>query len=116
MLNLLENAAKYTPPGSPIDVSARVLGANMVVEVADRGEGIPAGQEERIFDKFVRVGGARQGGFGLGLAICRAIAVAHGGTCVAQNRPQGGAVFRVTLPLGEDTRTSDATVRQGATT
>ncbi|WAS96359.1 sensor histidine kinase [Nannocystis punicea] len=115
MLNLLENATKYTPPGSPIDVSARVEGANMVVEVADRGEGIPAGQEERIFDKFVRVGGARQGGFGLGLAICRAIAAAHGGTCTAENRPQGGAVFRVMLPLGEDPRATDSTVTQGAT-
>lgn len=103
MLNLLENAAKYTPPGSAIDVSARVEGANMVVEVADRGAGIPAGQEERIFDKFVRAGAGREGGFGLGLAICRAIASAHGGTIIASNRPQGGAIFRVALPLGEDT-------------
>ncbi|MDC0673980.1 sensor histidine kinase [Nannocystis radixulma] len=101
MLNLLENAAKYTPPGSAIDVAARVEGTNVVVEVADRGDGIPVGQEERIFDKFVRVGRAREAGFGLGLAICRAIAVAHGGTIAASNRPQGGAVFRVTLPLGE---------------
>ncbi|MCY1059313.1 sensor histidine kinase KdpD [Nannocystis sp. SCPEA4] len=104
MLNLLENAAKYTPPGSAIDVSARVEGAAVVIAVADRGDGIPAGQEDRIFEKYFRVDGARQGGFGLGLAICRAIAVAHGGTITAANRPQGGAIFRVTLPIGEETQ------------
>ncbi|MDC0723194.1 sensor histidine kinase [Nannocystis bainbridge] len=106
MLNLLENAAKYTPPGSAIDMSARVEGASVVVEVADRGDGIPAGQEDRIFEKYFRVGGPAQGGFGLGLAICRAIAVAHGGTITAANRPQGGALFRVTMPIGEETQTA----------
>ncbi|MCY0987989.1 sensor histidine kinase KdpD [Nannocystis sp. ILAH1] len=106
MLNLLENAAKYTPPGSAIDVSARVEGASVVVEVADRGGGIPAGQEDRIFEKYFRVGGPAQGGFGLGLAICRAIAVAHGGTITAANRPQGGALFCVTMPIGEETQTA----------
>ncbi|WAS91889.1 sensor histidine kinase [Nannocystis punicea] len=114
MLNLLENAAKYTPPGSAIDVSARVEAASVVVEVADRGAGIPAGQEDRLFEKYFRVDGARQGGFGLGLAICRAIAVAHGGTVTAANRPQGGAIFRVTLPVGEETQTAIPSAQEAA--
>lgn len=100
ILNLLENACKYTPPDSPIRVAAKVLGGRVVVEVADRGPGLPAGKEEKIFDKFYRVE-KRVHGFGLGLAICRAIAVAHGGTITAENRPGGGAVFRITLPIGD---------------
>lgn len=99
VLNLLENACKYTPPGSPIRIAARVQGGRVLVEVADRGPGLPAGKEEKIFDKFYRID-KRAHGFGLGLAICRAIAVAHGGTITAENRPGGGAVFRITLPIG----------------
>jgi two-component system sensor histidine kinase KdpD len=102
LMNLLENVAKYTPPGSPIDITARVEGERVILEVADRGPGIPAGQEQRIFEKFVRGGEGGAGGFGLGLAICRAIAQAHGGTIVAVNRPGGGAVFRVSLPLEKE--------------
>lgn len=99
LLNLLENACKYTPAGSPIRIAARVQGNRVVVEVADRGQGLPAGKEEKIFDKFYRID-KRVHGFGLGLAICRAIAVAHGGTITAENRAGGGAVFRITLPVG----------------
>jgi two-component system, OmpR family, sensor histidine kinase KdpD len=97
-INLLENAAKYTPAGGPIDVAARVRGERIELDVADRGPGVPPGQEERIFEKFVRGAAGRDAGFGLGLAICRAIAQAHGGTIVALNRPGGGAVLRVSLP------------------
>ena len=104
LINLLENAAKYTPAGSPIDISARVEADRVVLDVADRGPGIPAGQEQRIFEKFVRGDGHRDGGFGLGLAICRAIAQAHGGTIAALDRPGGGALFRVSLPLEQETR------------
>jgi two-component system sensor histidine kinase KdpD len=105
LVNLLENAIKYTPPGSPIDLSAWVEGQDVVVEVADRGPGLPPGKEERIFDKFYRVDPTDAGSFGLGLTICRAIVEAHGGRIWAAKRAGGGAVFRFTLPLeGEPPR------------
>ncbi len=101
ILNLVENACKHTPAGTPIRVVARAQGGRVVLEVADRGPGLPPGAEEQIFDKFVRGGGeGRTHGFGLGLAICRGIAAAHGGAITAENRPGGGAVFRVSLPIG----------------
>lgn len=99
LVNLLENAAKYTPAGQPIELSAWREGAELVVEVADHGPGIPAGQEERIFDKFYRLRPAMASGVGLGLAICRAVIDAHGGRIWACNRPDGGAAFQFTLPL-----------------
>lgn len=109
LINLIDNALKYTPPGSPIDVSAWMEGSAtehstpaMVVEVADRGPGFAPGDEQRIFDKFFRAQ-SRQSpgdrGVGLGLTICRGIIEAHGGTIQAENRPGGGARFRFTLPL-----------------
>lgn len=98
LTNLLENALKYTPEGTPLELSAAVRNAEVEVSVADRGPGLPPGEEERIFEKFVRGPSGR--GVGLGLAICRAIAAAHGGRIRAENRPGGGAVFRFTLPLG----------------
>ncbi|MBL9102935.1 MAG: hypothetical protein JNL82_18465 [Myxococcales bacterium] len=70
----------------------------MLLEVADHGPGIPAGSEQRIFEKFYRAAHGARAGSGLGLAICRAIAAAHGGGIEAANAPGGGAVFRVTLP------------------
>lgn len=96
--NLLENATKYTPTGSPISISARAEPGWVVVEVADRGPGLPEGGEERAFDAHWRLarGGA---GVGLGLTVCRGIIVAHGGTIWAENRPDGGVAFRFRLPL-----------------
>jgi len=99
-VNLLENAARYTPAGSPIDVSAAAVDGAVRVDIADRGPGLPPGEEERIFDKFHRgVQDAASGGIGLGLTICRGIISAHGGRIWAENRPGGGALFRFTLPL-----------------
>jgi len=99
-VNLLENAVKYTPPGTPVEISAKPAEGFVLVDVADRGPGIPAGEETRIFDKFHRVAGdAGAGGIGLGLTICRGVVTAHGGRIWAENRPGGGAVFRFTLPL-----------------
>jgi two-component system sensor histidine kinase KdpD len=84
-----------------VDLAARREGGTVVVEVADRGPGIPAGEEERIFERFHR--GAHEGvrGTGLGLPIARAIAQVHGGRLSAANRPGGGALFRLVLPLGD---------------
>lgn len=99
-VNLLENAAKYTPPGSPIAISARAGDGEIVVEVADRGPGVPEDQRERVFEKFVRLSrDAAGGGAGLGLAICRAVVEAHGGRISVYDRDGGGAAFRFTLPL-----------------
>jgi two-component system sensor histidine kinase KdpD len=99
LVNLLENAAKYSPDGSEIRIAARGEGGAVVLEVSDRGPGIPAGDEERIFERFQRGVHPRIGGAGLGLAIVRAIAQAHGGTVLARNDVGGGAVFRLTLPI-----------------
>ena len=98
LINLVENATKYTPPGSPLEISADFNEEEVTVSVADRGPGIPPGEEERIFDKFYRTGPKRTRGVGLGLAICRGIVVAHGGRIWVENRPDGGARFRFTLP------------------
>ncbi|MBL9092659.1 MAG: sensor histidine kinase KdpD [Planctomycetaceae bacterium] len=98
LLNLLDNALKFSPPGAPIELSAEPQGAMLAVTVADRGPGIPPGSERKIFDKFFRLEGQSQTGSGIGLAICRGIVELHGGTIVAENRPGGGAQFRFTIP------------------
>ncbi len=98
LINLLENAAKYAPPGSPIDMTAEVKRAAVEMAVADRGPGIPPEEERRIFEKFYQLHPDREGGVGLGLTICRGIVQAHGGRIWAEKRPGGGAVFRFTLP------------------
>ena len=96
LMNLFDNAIKYTPKGTPLELSASESFYTVTVELADRGPGIPVGEEERIFEKFVR-GRGTGGGVGLGLAICRTIITAHGGRIWAENREGGGAVFRFTL-------------------
>ncbi len=95
-MNLFDNAIKYSPRGTPLELSASESFYTVTVELADRGPGIVQGDEERIFEKFVRGRGAG-GGVGLGLAICRTIINAHGGKIWAENREGGGAVFRFTL-------------------
>jgi two-component system sensor histidine kinase KdpD len=99
LVNLLENALKYTPEGTPIDIVAEGTEEGVRVSVQDRGPGIPVGEEERIFEKFYRISGsARIPGTGLGLPICRAIIMAHGGRIWVENRPDGGAAFRFLVP------------------
>jgi two-component system sensor histidine kinase KdpD len=101
LINLVENAVKYAPAGSAIELSASAGDREVIVEVADRGPGIPSGEETRIFDKFYRGIPAREGGVGLGLTICRGIIEAHGGRIWAENRHGGGAIFRFAIPLPE---------------
>jgi len=100
LINVLDNALKYTPPGSPLALSAWTTDGAVTIEVADQGPGLPPGEEQRVFDKFYRV--QRPGtssGAGLGLTICRGIIAAHGGHIWAENRSGGGTALRFTLPL-----------------
>ncbi len=98
--NLLDNAIKFSPPGTAIEVRGWVEDKQFLISVADQGPGIPVGEEELIFEKLYRgTGGAAAPGAGLGLAICRGISQAHGGTILAQTRPQGGARITMALPL-----------------
>jgi two-component system sensor histidine kinase KdpD len=98
-VNLLENAARHTPPGTAVEIGAVAQPGEVVVSVADRGPGIPAGEEERVFEKFHRLGSSPGRGVGLGLTICRGIVTAHGGRIWAEARPGGGALFRFTIPI-----------------
>jgi two-component system, OmpR family, sensor histidine kinase KdpD len=113
-VNVLENAVKYTPPGSDLAVRAWREGGALAVEVADRGPGLPPGAEERVFERFFRGAHAGVRGVGLGLPIARAIAQAHGGTLVATNRPGGGAAFRLTLPPPAEPPPGPAAAVEGA--
>jgi heavy metal sensor kinase len=99
VINLLDNALKYTPEGGAIDVRLRRDGDSTHLIVADSGPGIDPADLPRIFDRFYRGAAARGEGSGLGLSLCREIARLHGGEITAANRPGGGAAFTVTLPL-----------------
>ena len=104
--NLIENALIHTPGGTPVTVSVRQDGANAVLEVADRGPGVPHDMRERVFERFARGGGdaAPSGGSGLGLAIVRAVTASHGGTVEVGDAEGGGARFVVTLPVDASAR------------
>jgi two-component system, OmpR family, sensor kinase len=108
IVNLLDNAAHHTPPGSHIDLSLRAEDDTAVLEVADDGPGIPAEQREAVFDRFVRGGGpadvSSAPGTGLGLAIVRAVAAAHDATVEAAESPAGGALFRIRFKADLDQR------------
>ena len=98
--NLLDNALKYSPENSPLEVHARVIQSEICISVVDQGTGIPPDDLERIFDKFYRVHRSEQvAGTGLGLAICKGIVEAHGGRIWAENRPGGGAILTIALPI-----------------
>ncbi|MBL8093605.1 MAG: sensor histidine kinase KdpD [Anaerolineales bacterium] len=99
LVNLLHNAAVYTPPGTRVRLQAVQDGNRLNLIVADRGPGLSPESLDRIFDKFYRAPGAAAGGTGLGLSIARGIVEAHGGTLSAENRANGGARFLLQLPL-----------------
>jgi two-component system sensor histidine kinase KdpD len=102
LVNLLENAHKYSPADSPIEVSATTDSGRLCLEVSDRGHGVPEVDLKRVFDKFYRIPipeGA--GGTGLGLSICKGIVEAHGGRITAENRTGGGLRILIRIPLAE---------------
>jgi two-component system, OmpR family, sensor histidine kinase KdpD len=99
IVNLLDNACNYTPPGTPITIAARVRDQQVEVTVGDAGEGIPPDLIERVFEKFYRLPGTATGGTGLGLSISRGLVEAHGGRLTAENLPEGGTRFTLRLPL-----------------
>jgi two-component system sensor histidine kinase KdpD len=102
LVNLLDNAAKYAPPGSAIEIRGRREDGEAIIEVRDEGPGIPPDDLERIFDKFYRVhsGDRQRAGTGLGLAICRGFLEAQGGRIAAGNRTdRSGAVFTIHVPI-----------------
>ena len=116
LVNLLENAARYTPAGSRVRIAARVADDNFELVVSDNGPGLPRGRETEMFHMFER--GQRESatpGVGLGLALCRAIVEAHGGTITAGNAPDGGARFVMRIPQGQPPilPTGDALPRRG---
>ena len=103
LCNLLENAAKYSAPASPIFISAERRGESVMTSVADRGIGIDASEQGLIFDRLYRARSqsGNTAGTGMGLAISRAIVEAHGGTIFVTSQPEHGSVFSFTLPIAE---------------
>jgi two-component system sensor histidine kinase KdpD len=103
LTNLIDNALKYSPAGTTIELRAAADPEGVRICIADRGPGLAPGDEKRVFEKFYRAraeGGP--GGVGLGLTICQAVVEAHGGRIWAENRPEGGARFCFVLPqMGE---------------
>jgi len=107
-INLIENALRYTPPGTRIHVSTQASGSEATLIVQDNGPGVPAELASTLFERFVRGTGDRGGSFGLGLAIVKAVAETHGGRVELQSPPEGGARFVVRLPLHEEQRARGA--------
>ena len=116
IINLVDNAIKYTPPGSHIDVTASVQGDTALVEVADDGDGIPDEAKSRVFQRFVteqkRLADSRKG-IGLGLSICEAIVHSHGGRIGLRDNQPKGSVFWFTLPLCETEKTDEDVLGRG---
>jgi two-component system sensor histidine kinase KdpD len=98
LLNLVENATKYAPSGSEIDISAEAAQEMVTITVGDRGPGVRDELKQKIFEKFFRENSKTASGAGLGLAICSGIIDAHGGRIWVEDRPGGGANFRFTVP------------------
>lgn len=104
LTNLLDNADKYSPPGSPVAVEVRADQVEVTLSVRDAGRGLPAGSLEKVFEKFYRADNSDSQpayGYGLGLYVCRRLIEAQGGRIWAENHPQGGAVFSFTLPVAQ---------------
>lgn len=99
LMNLVDNAVKYAPPDEPIEIEGYQEQQEVIIAVKDRGPGLPEAELDRIFSKFFRLSPGGIGGTGLGLSIAKGIVEAHNGRIWAQNRPGGGAVFFMALPI-----------------
>lgn len=99
VMQLAANAVTHTPPGTGVEIGSAVAGGHVEFRVADHGPGIPPHLRERVFERFARLDGRRTGGTGLGLSIVAAIAAAHDGTVQLTDRPGGGALFTLSIPL-----------------
>lgn len=113
LVNLLENAAKHTAPGTPIDIHAAEERGFVRLTFADRGPGFAGLDAARLFERFYR-GDHSATGAGLGLAICKALVEAHGGTIIARERDGGGAEFSFTLPIATDAAIADVTTEEAS--
>jgi two-component system sensor histidine kinase KdpD len=101
LINLLENAIKFSKAGSQIDIGTRREGSAVEFWVQDEGPGIPAAEQQRIFEKFTRLaeGPQRPGGLGIGLAFCQLAVRAHGGVIHVESHEGGGSRFMFALPV-----------------
>jgi two-component system sensor histidine kinase KdpD len=109
LINLLDNATKYSAPGAPIEINVNCQDGEALVRIADRGQGVPPSELERVFDKFYRLNRPGQvKGLGLGLSICKGIVEAHRGRIWAENRPGGGMLITVALPVEDAGRRGGA--------
>lgn len=118
VLVLVDNAAKYGPPSGEITLSSEVEDGKLVIEVADRGPGIPEEHQEKVFERFYRVDKARsrkQGGSGLGLPIAKTIVEAHGGRIEAKDRAGGGTRMKIRLPLRAGQEVEELREKQAST-
>jgi signal transduction histidine kinase len=105
ILNLVDNALKYSPTGSPVQVSLLRSGERLILKVADRGPGVPDAEKAKVFQRFYRIGNEEtrsSKGTGLGLFIVQEIVRAHHGQIVLKDREGGGSVFEIALPPAED--------------
>jgi two-component system sensor histidine kinase KdpD len=100
LVNVLENATKYAPAGSEIEIGAEAEGDRVTIAISDRGPGIREEHKKKIFDKFFREQPNKCSGAGLGLAICSSIVEAHGGSIWVEDNPGGGSVFKLKVPSG----------------
>jgi K+-sensing histidine kinase KdpD len=117
--NLVQNAVKYSPPGSPLGITASLQDALLCVSIADRGPGIPPGERARVFEPFYRPDAdrnARVVGTGIGLAICKGLVEAHGGQITIHGRDGGGTLVRIDLPLRSDAVEMNQGVHHGLDT